>query len=200
MYNQAGRRLKKTQDLRGLGLMKQEDASELTFTSQSHSHHSTSTQSRPSDFPLAPNPDQFCSYHRKRLINIRDASSQLCCHVRECRAVLYHLQGMIVSWTKGSCSRKRKPLRVLQAAAAKVCQQRLPRSAALALLVVYEFHYTHTQTRNFCFHKPSRLSLNHCLFRYGWCRPFSCFSFRSCRLLPCSVGCHELTQHKLHSP
>jgi hypothetical protein len=154
--------------------MKQEDASELTFT-----------------------------YHRKRLINIYDASSQLCCHVRDCQAVFHLLpsttKACVVSWMKGSRSRKRKPLRVLQAAAAKVCQQRLPRSAALALLVVYESHYTHTQTRNFCFRKPSRLSLNHCLFRYGWCRPFSCFSFRSCRLLPCSVGCHELTQHKLHS-
>jgi hypothetical protein len=98
------------------------------------------------------------------LINIDNASSQSCCHVRELLSSLL-LYSRLESQVVGNFAQQK---------AEAVASPQLPkffnvfRDPQPCLLMVYEYHYTPTMIRRpetSVFSERSRLSLNRCLFQ-----------------------------------
>jgi hypothetical protein len=149
------------------------------------------------NFPLAPSPDQFCPHHHHGLINMDDASSQLCQFRLSCKrqrqlSSCTILQACVVAKFKGLRSGKRKALR---ACSHQTLTKRLTVCAALGLLWwSYEATVYAYDDQKLLF--PRTVALQPQLLPVPvWMRRiFSCFSSRSSRLLSCTVACHELTQ------
>jgi hypothetical protein len=129
--------------LKGVAELKQENASKLTFTCQSHSHHSTLPISR----------------SRQILINSVHIVEPFDHHERRVVSVLLSCKRLLSSLVPYSRLEFQLVGRFAQRKAETVASSHLPksvinvfrdRSATLgpgSLLVVYEFHYTHTMIR-----------------------------------------------------